>query len=74
MEQVVSGDSANYEVHFLNSDDPRHGLTIMSVEPDTYYEFRTPIGFRETHTIVRVDLPPSPPLSCFRSSDLRPTN
>lgn len=58
MEQVATVDSANFEVHFLNSDDPRHGFTVMSVIPDTYYDFQTPIGFRETHTIVRVDPPP----------------
>jgi len=52
MEQVITGDSASYEVHFLNSYDPRHGFTVMSVNPDTYYEFRTPVGFLETHTIV----------------------
>jgi hypothetical protein len=54
MEPVVTGDFANYEVHFLNSDDPRHGFTVMSMNPPTYYEFQTPIGFRETHTMVRV--------------------
>jgi hypothetical protein len=55
MEPVVAGDFANYEVHFLNSDDPRHGLTVMSMNPPTYYEFQTPIGLLETHTLVRVD-------------------
>lgn len=61
MEQVVTGNAANYEVHFINSDDPCHNFTVMSVDPPTYYEFRTPIGFRETHTIVRVDPSPSNP-------------
>jgi len=61
MEQVVTGNSANYEVHFLDSDDPIHDLTIMSVNPPTYYGFRTPIGYRDIHTIVRVDPPPSDP-------------
>ena len=65
MQQVLSGDEAYYEVHFLHSDDPRHGFTVMSVNPDTYYEFRTPIGFLETHTMVRVDPPPSSPSSPF---------
>jgi len=57
MEQVLTGDQANYnyEVHFLHSHDPRHGFTVLSVHPDTYLEFRTPIGFLGTHTIVRVD-------------------
>jgi hypothetical protein len=59
MEQVVTGDSANYEAQFVNSDDPRHDFFVVSLNPSTYYEFRTPIGFRETHTVVRVDLPPS---------------
>jgi hypothetical protein len=65
MAQVVTGDSANYEVHFLHSDNPRHGVTVMSVNPHTYYEFRTPIGFLETHTIVGVDPPPSNPSRPF---------
>lgn len=73
MEPVAAGDLANYEVHFLNSDDPRHGFTVMSMNPLTHYEFQTPIGFRETHTIVRVDPHPLT-LSCFRSSDLRLTS
>jgi len=59
MEQVVNGDSVNYEVHFLNSGDPRHGFTVMSMNPPTYYDFRTPDGFLGTHTIVRDDPPPS---------------
>jgi hypothetical protein len=54
-EQVVPGYEFSYLVHFLHSDDPRHGFTVMSMNPNTYFEFRTPIGFLETHTIVRVD-------------------
>lgn len=68
MEQVVNGDPANFEVHFLHSDDPRHAFTVMSANPPTYYEFRTPIGFRETHTIVRVDSHPlTPPVPLLTS-------
>jgi hypothetical protein len=55
MEQVLTGDQANYEFHFLHSYDPRHGFTVLSVHPDTYLDFQTPIGLRESHTIVRVD-------------------
>ena len=55
MAQVVAGDPVNLEVHFLHSDNPRHGFQVMSVNPLTYYDFQTPIGFRETHTIVRAD-------------------
>jgi hypothetical protein len=44
---------ANFEVHFLQSDDPRHDLRIMSTDPLVYYEFNTPVGFLSTHTIVR---------------------
>ena len=65
MEQVVTGDPTNYEVHFLNSDNPRHGFTVMSVNPSTYYEFRTFTGFGETYTIVRVDPPPYNPSRAF---------
>jgi hypothetical protein len=68
MEQVVTGNSANYEVHFLNSDDPRHDFTVMSTNPPTYYDFRTPIGYRETHTIVRVDSSPPNPCRLFTVS------
>ena len=64
-EQVVPGYEFSYDVHFLHSDDPRHGFTVMSMNPETYFEFRTPIGFLETHTIVRVDLPPSNPSRPF---------
>lgn len=77
MEQVIPGYEC-YDVHFLHSDDPRHGFTVMSVNPDTYFEFRTPIGFLETHTIVRVASDPHPLIppvpSCFRSRDLLLTN
>ncbi|KAH9999054.1 hypothetical protein BJV77DRAFT_1127540 [Russula vinacea] len=52
---VVAGDPVNLEVHFLHSDNPRHGFQVMSVNPLTYYDFQTPIGFRETHTIVTND-------------------
>jgi hypothetical protein len=64
MEQVFTG---SYDVHFLNSDDPRHGVIVMSVNPHIYYDFRTPIGFLGTHTIVRVDPSPSnpPPFPTF---------
>jgi len=55
MEQVVASEFANYEVHFLFSDDPRHGFTVMSVNPPTFYEFQTPIGLRDTHTMVTGD-------------------
>ncbi len=55
MAQVVTDDSFDYEVHFMNSDDPRHGFTVISMDPVTHYEFETPIGFLEPHTIVRVD-------------------
>lgn len=65
MEQVNNVDSANFEVHFLNSDDPRHGFTVMSVIPDTYYDFRTLTSIRETHTMVRVDPPPFNPSRRF---------
>ena len=65
MEQVVTGDSAFNEVHFLHSDDPRHDFTVMSMNPPTYYEFRTFISLGATHTTVRVDLSPSNPSRPF---------
>lgn len=56
MAQDVVSDPVNYEVHFMNSNNPRHGFRIMGTEPfTTFYEFQTPIGFLETHTIVRAD-------------------
>ena len=65
MAQVVAGDPVNLEVHFLHSDNPRHGFQVMSVNPLTYYDFQTPIGFRETHTIVRADPPSLPQATCY---------
>ena len=58
---------ANFEVHFLQSDDPRHDLRIMSTDPLVYYEFNTPVGFLSTHTIVRAAglAQPSPPSPSF---------
>ncbi len=58
MAQVDDGGTVNHEVHFLNSDNPRHGLVVMSMNPPTYYEFRTFNGLGQTHTTVRVDPPP----------------
>jgi len=54
MAHAVDGDPgpANFEVHFLHSDNPRDGLFVMSTSPLVCYEFRTPIGFLTTHTIV----------------------
>ena len=51
----VAGDPVNYEVHFMHSDNPRHGFRVMSMNPLTFYDFQTPVGFLETHTIVRGD-------------------
>ena len=65
MAQVIAGDPVNLEVHFLHSDNPRHGFSVMSVNPLTYYDFQTPIGFRETHTIVRTDPPSLPQATCY---------
>jgi hypothetical protein len=65
MAQVIDDDLANLEVHFLHSDDPRDGFCVMSTNPSIYYEFRTPIGFRSTHTIVRARLPPFLPLGVW---------
>lgn len=59
MAHVIASDPANLEVHFLHSDDPRDGFCVMSTNPSVYYEFRTPIGFLSTHTLVR-DRPPPP--------------
>ncbi|KAF8479082.1 hypothetical protein DFH94DRAFT_39379 [Russula ochroleuca] len=55
MTQVIAGDPVNLAVHFLHSDNPRHGFCVMSTNPLTYYDFQTPIGFLETHTIVTDD-------------------
>jgi hypothetical protein len=55
MAQDVAGDPVNYEVHFMHSDNPRHGFCVMSMNPLTFYDFQTPVGFLETHTIVRAD-------------------
>jgi hypothetical protein len=67
MEHLVDGVPANFEVHFLHSDHPRHGFRVMSTDPLVYYEFATPVGFLSTHTIVRtagLALPASsPPVS-----------
>jgi hypothetical protein len=52
MAYVIDGSPANFEVHFLDSDNPRDGFRIMSMNPPIFYEFRTPIGFLSTHTIV----------------------
>ncbi|KAH9977288.1 hypothetical protein BGW80DRAFT_844682 [Lactifluus volemus] len=46
------GIPANFEVHFLHSDHPRHGFRVMSMDPFVFYEFITPVGFLSTHTIV----------------------
>ena len=60
MAHLVDGEPANFEVHFLHADHPRDGFCVMGVDPLVYYEFRTPIGFLSTHTIVRREiLPPS---------------
>jgi hypothetical protein len=48
----MDGDSANYEVHFLHSDNPRDGFCVMSTNPLIYYDFRTPVGLLSTHTLV----------------------
>jgi hypothetical protein len=58
MAQDVAGDPVNYEVHFMHSDNPRHGFRVMGTDPLTFYDFQTPIGFLETHTIVRADSSP----------------
>lgn len=50
---LIDGEAPNFEVHFLHSDHPRDGFHVMSVNPLVHYEFRTPIGFLSTHTIVR---------------------
>ncbi|KAI9511319.1 hypothetical protein F5148DRAFT_356561 [Russula earlei] len=52
MAHLIEGEPANFEVHFLHSADPRHGFCVMSTNPLVYYEFRTPVGFLSTHTIV----------------------
>jgi hypothetical protein len=60
MAQVGTGDPDYYEVHFLNSENPRDGFCVMSMTPPTYYDFRTIIGFGGgTHTNVRA-VPPLP--------------
>jgi len=64
MERVINGSPANFEVHFLDSDNPRDGFRIMSMNPPVFYEFRTPIGFLSTHTIVRAGFSTSPLPSC----------
>ena len=64
MAHAIDGEDANFEVHFLHSDNPRDGFHVMSVNPLVHYEFRTPIGFLSTHTIVRFGIHPPPfPLS-----------
>jgi hypothetical protein len=56
------GIPANFEVHFLHSDHPRHGFRVMSMDPFVFYEFMTPVGFLSTHTIVRAaKISPLPP-------------
>ena len=65
---------ANFEVHFLHSDDPRHGFRVMSMDPFVFYEFTTPVGFLSTYTIVRAAGPARqhfPPLSPGISLHLR---
>ncbi|KAI0303488.1 hypothetical protein B0F90DRAFT_1378643 [Multifurca ochricompacta] len=52
MVHPIDGVPANFEVHFLHSDDPRHGFCVMSTDPLVYYSFETPIGFLTTHTMV----------------------
>ncbi|KAI0253856.1 hypothetical protein BJV78DRAFT_1152686 [Lactifluus subvellereus] len=52
MERMIDGIPANFEVHFLDSDNPRHGFRIMGMDPLVYYQFQTPVGFLSTHTIV----------------------
>jgi len=52
MAHITDGDPTNFEVHFLYSDHPRDGFRVMSMNPLIHYEFRTPIGFLSTHTIV----------------------
>lgn len=64
MAHLIDGEPANFEAHFLYSDNPRDGFCVMSVKPLVHYEFQTPAGFLNTHTIVRCEiLPPSPLLS-----------
>jgi len=52
MAHFIDVNAANFEVHFLHSGHPRHGLCVMSMNPVVYYEFQTPVGFLSTHTIV----------------------
>lgn len=52
MAHLIDGEPANFEAHFLYSDNPRHGFCVMSVKPLVHYEFRTPAGFLNTHTVV----------------------
>ena len=63
MMHLIDGEPANFEVHFLYADHPRDGFCVMGVDPLVYYEFRTPIGFLSTHTIVRREILPPLPFS-----------
>ena len=65
MPHLVDGEPANFEVHFLYSDNPRDGFCVMGVDPLVHYEFRTPLGFLSTYTIVRCEI--LPPLFFFSS-------
>ena len=60
MAHAIDGEAANFEVHFLHSDNPRDGFHVMSMNPLVHYEFRTPTGFLSTHTIVRFEIHPRP--------------
>ncbi|KAI0259942.1 hypothetical protein BC834DRAFT_590358 [Gloeopeniophorella convolvens] len=59
MAQSIVDPPLNFEVHFLDSEDPRHGCRVMSTAPFVFYTFDTPIGFLDTHTtisgMIRVD-------------------
>ncbi|KAI0003347.1 hypothetical protein BJV74DRAFT_526037 [Russula compacta] len=52
MTHVINGEPANFMVHFLHSDHPRHGFWVMSTTPHVHYEFQTPFGLATTHTMV----------------------
>lgn len=65
MAHLIDGEPANFEAHFLYSDNPRDGFCVMSVKPLVHYEFQTPAGFLNTHTIVRCEILPPPFLLYF---------
>ena len=63
MAHVVDGDPANFEDHFLHSDDPRDGFSVMNTNPLICYESRTPIGFHNNTYDSACWIPHSPPPS-----------